>query len=267
MLEGGKKKPREQSRGFFDCNEAMQIYREIIQQIDLGRHIVLATLVKRERGVARSVGSKMLITDQGKITGSLGGGLLEATVIKRAGDIFQTGEPVLLTLEPEQQCGDVCGSSVQVFLEPVPPGPSVLIIGAGHVGRAVAAVAVLTGFQVQLADDRCPEDTGVEHICCAKEDFFAGLSVGEHTFIIICTRSHALDFVVLEQALTTSANYVGLLGSRKKRDSFFTRLQQNGVFASDLARIVTPVGIEIGAKTPQEIAVSIVAQLIARHRE
>jgi len=97
--------------------------------------------------------------------------------------------------------------------------------------------------------------------------FFQDLPVGRTTYIVICTRSHSLDYEVLQQALATSAEYIGLLGSRRKKESFFSRLEQSGVAEKDLARIITPVGLDIGAQTPQEIGVSIVAQLIALFRE
>lgn len=245
----------------------MEIYREIVKQGDLGRKIVVATLVARSDSGARLPGSKMLITDQGKIFGSLGGGQLEGTVIQKAHEVLRSGVATLCTIEPDRSDTEVCGSVVQVFLEPVIEGPVVVIVGAGHVGRAVASVASLAGFQVHLADDRSHEETGVPHILCSQESFFKALPVAEDTPVIICTRSHALDYAVLEQALATPAAYIGLLGSRKKRESFFTRLQQNGVFARELSRIVTPVGIEIGARNPQEIGISIMAQLIARYRE
>lgn len=240
----------------------MNIYQEIQNILESGGTGVLATLVSRSGPGARAVGSKMLITDQGKSTGSLGGGIVDAAVLQRAQQILLTGEPVLIKVEPDQDGDDVCGSTVQVFLERISSGPAVVIIGAGHVGRAVAVIAGQAGFQVAIADDRSPAETGTEHIRCSPADFFQDLSVFNETFIVICTRSHALDFDVLQQALGTRAGYIGLLGSKRKKDSFFTRLSDAGCDEKDLARIITPVGLDIGAQTPQEIGVSIVAQLI-----
>ncbi len=245
----------------------MDMFREIINLLDKGGTGVLATLVTRAGSGARSVGTKMVITDQGETIGSLGGGVLDATIIQKAQEVLQTGEPVLLSVEPEQDGGEVCGSTVQVFLEPLTSGPAVVIIGAGHVGRAVAGIAVQAGFSVILADDRLPEETGADTICCRSDAFFQDLPVLKTTFIVICTRSHSLDYEVLRQALATPAGYIGLLGSRRKKESFFSRLEQSGVAEEDLTRIITPVGLDIGAQTPQEIGVSIVAQLIAMYRE
>jgi xanthine dehydrogenase accessory factor len=143
----------------------------------------------------------------------------------------------------------------------------VVIIGAGHVGRAVAEIADQAGFRVMLTDDRSPGETDTEHICCSPSDFFLDLPVFKNTFLVICTRSHSLDFDVLQQALATPARFIGLLGSRRKKESFFFRLQQSGAGEEDLARIITPVGLDIGAQTPQEIGVSIVAQLISFFRK
>jgi xanthine dehydrogenase accessory factor len=245
----------------------MDIFREIINLLDKGGTGVLATLVTRAGSGARSVGTKMVITYQGETIGSLGGGVLDATIIQKAQEVLQTGEPVLLSVEPEQDGGEVCGSTVKVFLEPLTSGPAVVIIGAGHVGRAVAGIADQTGFCVMLVDDRTPDETGIDNIHCRPDAFFQDLPVLQTTYIVICTRSHSLDYEVLQQALATPAGYIGLLGSRRKKESFFARLQQSGVAETDFSRIITPVGLDIGAQTPQEIGVSIVAQLIAMYRE
>jgi len=245
----------------------MDMYREIQNLLDQGRTGTLATLVSRAGSGARTVGSKMLITDLGETIGSLGGGLLDATVINKAKAVLKSGDPVLLMVEADREGEDVCGSTLQVFLEPLAGGPVVVIIGAGHVGRAVAGVAGQAGFRVMLADDRTPEETGADNICCEPDAFFQDLPVHRTTFIVICTRSHSLDYDVLQQALATPAEYIGLLGSRRKKESFFSRLQQAEISEKDLARIVTPVGLDIGAQSPQEIGVSIVAQLIAFFRE
>ncbi len=245
----------------------MDIYGEIYNLLEQGRTGVLATLVSRSGPGARPVGSKMLITDTSETMGSLGGGKLDGTVIHRAEKVLRSAEPVLLTIEPEQDGDEVCGSTVQVFLEPLCSGPVVVIIGAGHVGRAVAGIAGQAGFRVVLADDRPAGETGVDTLCCSPDAFFENLPVFNNTFLLICTRSHSLDFSVLQQALATPAQYIGLLGSRRKKESFFIRLQQAGAGEEDLARIITPVGLAIGAQTPQEIGVSIVAQLISFYRE
>ncbi len=245
----------------------MDMYKEILNLLQKGETGVVATLVSREGSGAREVGSKMLITVQGDSIGSLGGGALERVVVQRAKQLLLTGEPELLTVAPDREGGEVCGSTVQVFLEPLTSGPAVVIIGAGHVGRAVAAIAGQAGFRVMLADDRTAEETGVENICCREDAFFRDLPVLRTTFIIICSRSHGLDYEILQQALATPAEYIGLLGSRRKKESFFFRLERAGHHEQDFSRIITPVGLDIGARTPQEIGVSIVAQLIAYYRE
>lgn len=245
----------------------VDIYRDVINLLDKGRTGVLATLVSRAGSGARSVGSKMVVTDQGETIGSLGGGILDATIIQKAQEVLHTGEAVLQSVEPEQDGAEVCGSTVRIFLEPLTRGPAVVIVGAGHVGRSVAGIAAQAGFSVILADDRMPEETGADNICCSSDAFFQDLSVLRTTFIVICTRSHSLDYEVLQQALATPAEYMGLLGSKRKKESFYSRLRKSGIGEKDLARIVTPVGLDIGAQTPQEIGVSIVAQLISFYRE
>jgi xanthine dehydrogenase accessory factor len=116
-------------------------------------------------------------------------------------------------------------------------------------------------------DDRDPGETGAAHRPCRMKDVFRDVPVPPSAMVVICTRSHSMDYQVLVQALATPARFIGLLGSRRKRESFFARLRQEGVATQDLERIVTPVGLDIGARTPAEIAVSITAQLIAVSRE
>ncbi len=245
----------------------MKIYREIIRLLDQGQPAVLATLVARDGSGAREPGSKMIIRQGGATVGSLGGGLVDARTIEAADRVLHSGDPLLLTVDPVPAGGDTCGSRVRVFLEPLVAGPRVMIIGAGHVGRAVARAARRAGFLVQLADDRAPEETGTDHLRCRPDDIFQQLTPCRTTPIIICMRSHALDYEVLVQALATPAAFIGLLGSRRKRESFFSRLRESGMEGRELERIVTPVGLDIGARTPEEIAVSIVAQLIKVYRE
>ena len=244
----------------------MDMYRNILTLLEQGRSGVVATLVARDGSGARSVGTKMLITDHGETSGSLGGGALDGTVLCEAEKVMQTGKPVLLSVEPEQRDGEVCGSTVQVFLDPLVSGPAVVIIGAGHVGKATAMIARQAGFRVILADDRPVDEVGREVVSSDPKAFFRDMGIGAATCILICTRSHGLDYAVLQQALATQASHIGLLGSRRKKESFFARLQQDGIAEKELARIITPVGLAIGAQTPQEIAVSIVAQLIAFYR-
>ena len=247
-----------------DGKRIMEIYQQCSKLLDSGQNGVLAILVARSGSGSREIGSKMLITDKKTTIGSLGGGLVDETVIQQAEKVLRSNEPLLISLAPDQQDGEVCGSTVQVFLEPLTGKPAVLIAGAGHVGRAVAATAAQAGFRTVLADDRPPRqiDADLAIVHCETATFFKDLPVYKNSLIIICMHSHGLDYTVLEQALATPAQYIGLLGSSRKRASFFARLDKAGIADKELARIVTPVGLAIGARTPGEIGVSIVAQLI-----
>jgi xanthine dehydrogenase accessory factor len=248
-------------------NRIMDIYHQIVSLLEQGQALVVATLVAREGSGARRPGARMIITGKGTTHGSLGGGLVDARTVEAAQRVQASGEPELLTIDPDQAGADTCGSRVRVFVEPVAPGPVVLIIGAGHVGRATAAAAGSAGLRVVLMDDRDPGETGAAHRPCRMEDVFRDVPVPPSAMVVISTRSHSMDYQVLVQALATPARFIGLLGSRRKRESFFARLRQEGVATQDLERIVTPVGLDIGARTPAEIAVSITAQLIAVSRE
>ncbi len=248
------------------------IYSEILALQERGEAGVLATLVERSGSGSRPVGTKMLILDNGETVGSLGGGLLEAEVIRHGAEVLESGEPRLVTISPPGGEEDRCGSRTVVFLEPILAGKNLIIFGAGHVGRAVAGMAMLAGFQVTLVDDREKEigsqvGTDARFLLRSVEHFFADINVTAKTYLLICTRSHTMDLEVLRQALRTPAEFVGLLGSRRKRENFFATLRRDGVAEDELQRVVCPVGLAIGAVTPEEIGVAVVAQLIERHRK
>ncbi len=245
----------------------MDLLRQAVRLMEQGVGGVMATIVAREGSGARPAGTRMIVLESGETRGSLGGGTFEARVIEEAGKIFLEHEPRLFSYVPEDQA-DRCGGQVQVFLEPLQDLPFLLIIGSGHVGQALAAVASLARFRILVVDDR-PEPAGnwprgVRYHRVDLADVFRDIRVNRETCLVICTRTHALDYGVLEQALATPARYIGLLGSKKKRTSFFSRLREKGVSENELRRVACPVGLDIGAVTPEEIGISIVAELIGR---
>jgi xanthine dehydrogenase accessory factor len=162
---------------------------------------------------------------------------------------------------------------MSVFVESSGQRPLLVLFGAGHVGRAVTRLAHGCGFRVTVVDDR-PECSvqellpGAERIVCSRvEDAFQDLSLNKESFVVIATPGYLSDFAAVRGCLGTDAGFIGLLGSRRKREALLTTLEQEGFDAAQRGRIVTPVGVDIGAETPEEIAVSIVGQLIAVRKQ
>lgn len=236
-----------------------------------GTPAVLAIIVAAFGSTPQKTGAKMLVKADGTTVGTVGGGNIEAQVIRTALKVLVSGTPRLVDLELTEEEGYLCGGHLRIYLEPVEAPPLLIIAGAGHVGLALAALAGFVGYRVTLIDDRDmplpANNTYAELKIIEKyENSFEGLQVSEVTSIVIATRGHGHDLEVLEAALHTPASYVGLLGSAKKREAMAKLLQEKGFSREALIRVHTPVGLSLGAVTPEEIAVSIMAQLITYRR-
>jgi len=252
----------------------MQIFEEALRLRRLSRSSAIATIVECRGSSPQKQGAKMLVRDDGSLLGTLGGGCLEADVVQAAIMTMKDGHPLTLPFElTEREGGLVCGGSVLVYIEPILLEPRLIILGAGHVGKTLTRLARFTGFRVTVIDDR-REFANQENLPDATDlmvtDFeraFEGLAVGKDTFIVVATRGHNHDLDAVKAALGTDAGYIGLLGSRRKKGLLFRSLAESGFSQTDIGRVVIPVGIEIGSVTPEEIAVSIMAQIIQRRRE
>ncbi|HEX9020584.1 MAG TPA: XdhC/CoxI family protein [Nitrospirota bacterium] len=252
----------------------MQIYEEALRLKRLGRVSVIATIVECRGSSPQKQGAKMLVRDDGSIMGTLGGGCLEADVVQAALMAMRDGNPMTLPFElTEREGGLVCGGRVLVYIEPVLLEPHLVILGAGHVGKALAKLARFAGFRVTVADDReefanranvpDADDLVVRNF----EQAFEHLPVEKDACIVVATRGHNHDLDAVRAALKTGAKYIGLLGSRRKKALLHRALRENGFPPEDIDRVITPVGLGIGSVTPEEIAVSIMAQIIQRRRE
>lgn len=347
-----------------------ELYKEILEQLDQGRGSVLATITRLSGSGPRGVGAKILVLEDGRGVGTIGGGLLEATVLKQAGEVFRTRVPALLRLsmmgkdvaktemlcggdvevllepilpqDPEQRSlyerllaipragstgvlatllseelweegsapkmvietgGSRMGSlpsrplqnvlqeelsalirkrkptlvsyrekegrELHVFVEPVAADPVVYVFGGGHVSSQIVPLSAHVGFQVVVVDDR-PEFADPCRFPDAREVVqmeFAGaldrLPIDKASYMVIVTRGHAHDKTVLAQCLRSEAGYIGMIGSKRKKAVVFEKLLEEGFTRQDLARVHSPIGIDIGAETPEEIGVSIVAELIS----
>jgi xanthine dehydrogenase accessory factor len=252
--------------------EDLQIYAEMIALSGQGAPFALATVVESAGSSPRKAGAKMLVRHDGSILGTVGGGRVEMETIEAALAALASGEPCTLPFTLTEEYGHVCGGRLLVYIEPAGPVQRLLIIGAGHVGRALATAARFSGFRVTVADDR-PEDATREQVPEADEvhlgecaELLGRLPVGAGTCIVITTTGFEKDFAAVRAALATPARYIGIIGSKRKREVLVQTLTAEGFSPSDIDRLTIPVGLSIGAETPVEIAVSIVAQLIQTRR-
>jgi len=236
----------------------------------------LVTVVGAQGSTPQRPGARMLVFSDGTVTGTIGGGCVEAEMAKRARRAIENGRPVLTTydLTPDQ-AGDeglVCGGRMEIFIEPLEPTPDLAILGAGHVARPLCALAATAGFRVAVMDDRekyatparFPEADRV-HVG-AFETAAEQLGLTPRSFVLVVTRGHRGDATAIASCLPVRPRFLGLLGSKAKMAHVFADLLERGFSSDDLARVETPVGVEIGAETPEEIAVSIVARMIAVRR-
>lgn len=236
----------------------------------------LVTVVAAQGSTPQRPGARMLVYADGTVSGTIGGGCVEAEMARRARLAIENGRPVLTSydLTPEQ-AGDeglVCGGRMEVFIEPLEPTPELAIVGAGHVARPLCALATTAGFRVSVLDDRekyATEERFPEaaQVCVGDFDTVAAsLRLTPRSFVVVVTRGHRGDAIAIASCLPIKPRFLGLMGSRAKMVHVFADLVERGFATDDLARIETPVGIEIGAETPEEIAVSIVARMISVRR-
>jgi len=254
----------------------MDLYEEIVQLRKDGRRGAVATIVNVRGSIPSFKTAKMLVRDDGSIVGTVGGGCVEAEVWQAAREVMASERPRTLTFnlnnDPKYDTGLVCGGTLEIFVEPILPPAELYIFGAGHVAASLYKVARMAGFDVTIVDDRegyANRERFPEAQQIIADDFdraMAQLSPAESSYIVIVTRGHRDDMRILRWAAQTRAQYVGMIGSKRKTIKIFEELQKEGLPAQLLERVHAPIGLDIGAITPEEIAVSITAELIAKRR-
>ncbi len=252
------------------------IFEEIVRIKGTGGQAALATIISTTGSTPREIGSKMLIRSDGTILGSMGGGSAEAEVCQVAMKVILEGKPKVLhfdlTGREAVEEGMICGGIMDVFIEPITFSPTLFIFGGGHISLSLAKMGKLAGFRVVVLDDR-PEFACRERFPEVDEiyaqDFstvFPELMIDDSSYIVIVTRGHLSDEKVLDWAVQTRARYIGMLGSRKKNETVFSHLRSRRVSEELIGRVNAPIGLEIGAETPEEISVSILAEVIKVRR-
>jgi xanthine dehydrogenase accessory factor len=247
------------------------IYQALSEIEKNNESAALCTVVKSEGSTPRHVGSKMLVYPDGKFIGSVGGGELENRVTKAALESLNSGSAVVLSYsmsDPSRGDPGVCGGTVEVFVEPILPPATILVIGVGHVGKAVVHLAKWLGFRVAVSDDR-PEFCTPESV--PEADAYYPVEMGklpEHlkiskqTYIIITSRGSNVDVEGLPSLLESDARYIGVIGSRRRWLTTVKTLREKGIPEEEIARVHSPMGLELNAETPEEIAVSILAEVL-----
>jgi xanthine dehydrogenase accessory factor len=254
----------------------MDIYEEIVKLRKEGRRGAVATIVNVRGSIPSFKTAKMLVRDDGSIMGTIGGGCVEAEVWQVAREVMESEKPRNLTFnlnqDPKYDTGLVCGGTLDIFLEPILPPAVLYIFGAGHVALSLCRSAGHAGFDVTVIDDResyasperFPEARAV--VALDFEKAMSEIMPNESASIVVVTRGHRDDMRILRWAVQTQARYVGMIGSKRKTITIFRELTKEGLSPSLFERVHAPVGLDIGAITPEEIAVAITAELIASRR-
>ncbi|MBI4890344.1 MAG: XdhC family protein [Acidobacteria bacterium] len=254
----------------------MDVFEELVRLRKAGRACALATIVQANGSIPSYTSAKLLVRDDGSMTGTIGGGCVEAEVWTAAREAMETGKPRRLNFSLGQDAaydnGLICGGQLEVFIEPLEPQPAVLIFGAGHISKSLCQVAGLAGFRTTVIDDRESFANrerfpmADEVLAGEYEEIFGKLEVNRSSYLVIVTRGHRDDMRVLRWAVTTPARYVAMIGSKRKVLSVVRELEKEGIPAGSFARVSAPMGLDIGALTPEEIAVSVAAEMIAVRR-
>jgi xanthine dehydrogenase accessory factor len=253
----------------------MDLFEEIVRMRRAGRRGALATIVHTNGSIPSYESSRMLVRDDGTIAGTVGGGCVEAEVWAAAKEVIRNEQPRKMTFnlnnEATYDAGLICGGTLEIFVEPILPQPMLYLFGGGHVSTAVARVAHQAGFAIGVIDDRdtfanAERFPMASEIYTTYEEAFEKIKPTAASYLVIVTRGHKDDMRVVAWAVETDARYIGMIGSKRKVISVYKALEKEGFPLDKFERVHAPVGLEIGALTPEEIAVSIAAELIAVRR-
>lgn len=248
------------------------VFRAVVRAIDAGERAALVTIVSTSGSTPQRVGAKMLVYEDGRTVGTIGGGCYENDACLKAREAIRLERPHLVryTLNDDlaAESGLICGGQMEVYVEPVTPVPDLYLVGAGHVSAEVARVALQTGFRVHVVDDRgrfanAERFPGADVVVDDIAAWLKATTIPPGAYAVVVTRGHRHDFEAMRELVGRETRYLGLIGSRAKVARIFDALRSEGVEAGRLDRVHAPIGLDIGAVTPAEIAVSIVAELVA----
>src|SRR5678815_6173526 len=250
-----------------------EVFAAVADALERGEAAALVTIVSARGSTPQRVGAKMLVFADGRIVGTIGGGCYENDAFWKAREAITNRRPQLIRYELDddfaQETGLICGGQMSVYIEPIEPSPELYVIGAGHVGYHLATMAQDVGFQVHVVDDRekfASRERFPNASEVVNEDIPAWLErtkLPSHAYVVIVTRGHTNDLDALRALAPRELRYLGLIGSRAKVARISDQLLSEGMPPDVLKQVHAPIGLDIGAVTPQEIAVSILSELIA----
>jgi xanthine dehydrogenase accessory factor len=250
-----------------------EVLKEALKRIDKGEVIALVTIVEAEGSTPRERGAKMAVGRDGLISGTIGGGIVEAKVIEAAKKAIKRGKKQSLHYnlnkeETKLDEGAICGGELKIFIDILKPKEEIIIFGAGHIGFYLSKLAKIIGIKVSIVDERMdfanrerfPE---AEQIITEK----AGIALNQvkitpSSYVVIVTKGHQHDEEALLSVINRNVGYIGMIGSGTKNEVIFQHLREKGITEGKIKKVFTPIGIDIGAQTPEEIAVSIIAEII-----
>lgn len=258
------------------------LYQKASELSTAGIPSAMITIVEAVGSAPRHAGSKMIVCLDGEIFGTVGGSILEARLIELAKECISNNKSLLTEINisgnvrensSTESIGMICGGSVKAFIEPIIPAERIVVFGGGHVGLALYKICDLLGFKITILDDR--DDFANKSrfpnadvtVCENYENAFDEININENTYIIILTRGHIFDAVCLKKAFETNAKYIGMISSRKKLLEIKEKLLNEGASQEKFGKLHSPIGLDINAETPEEIAVSIAAELIKIKRQ
>jgi xanthine dehydrogenase accessory factor len=250
---------------------SVDVFEELVRLRRVGAACALATVVRTSGSTPRKSSARMLVLGDGTIIGTIGGGRVEKEVTEAAVALLAEGAGArgrLLRYHLTHELAMCCGGEMEVFVEPLIPEPSLVVCGAGHVAQALVPIARSCGFLPTVIDDaeslaneqRFPDAAAIVDSFDPRD--WKGLALDDQTYAVIVTRDHAQDQALLQHLIEIDLAYLGMIGSRRKVEMFKQRLAARGVDPARFQRLRAPIGLPIGAQTPEEIAVAIVAELI-----
>lgn len=250
-----------------------EVFHAVGEALQRGEAAALVTIIKTEGSTPQRVGAKMVVFADGRTVGTIGGGCYENDAFWKARQALKTRKSEVvryeLTDDIAEESGLICGGQMEVYIEPIEAAPHLYLVGAGHVAYHLARVAAPVGFHIHVLDDR-EKFASAERFPDAVEltvdtipDWLARAQFPATAYVVILTRGHRYDLDALRALITHDVQYLGLIGSRAKVARLYEALRAEGVSDEALRRVHAPIGLAIGAVTPQEIAVSILAELIA----